>query len=496
MTLTVVVGSSGSGKTTFLNDVHKYHKCTYIRQYHNLRPYVTVSKIPNFDPTSLPFWDIYVREGTASSIKAGGTMAGEFTAGLSGGQRKLLMFELIFQRTSSQSELLIVLDEPFAGVTDDFVPWITGRLEEMSKKHNILLVTNDHVETMTKMSDNTITVSAIDRSNVCINDKPKVDRQKAILALSIGEEYKYSSNTADLKFFYDVEIHWNDAILVVVGFTVFSFGLFLISYWDAEPDTASLVFVAGLLISFFSINPYLLSLPDWRNFMTEEAEALLHSSKDMNKFLKSSLVIVLILVISIAQFGCTIAVVDGFNTWDFWFAVFINSLADTFSFICIGLYTTCSHQLTETLALMPFLFMMLFSTTFSPGSGLPGIKELRYLFSRFYFWCMIPDVQGFMEGCPEDSALNLVYMTLSGLVPVAIFLVALGVSNLISRVKQQKEASERATLRQDEEFKTLQEELIGGKTLRRFTARASEILASAKADAMASTGDDDEDDEA
>eukprot|EP00621_Florenciella_sp_RCC1693_P001810 CAMPEP_0182527462 /NCGR_PEP_ID=MMETSP1323-20130603/3863_1 /TAXON_ID=236787 /ORGANISM="Florenciella parvula, Strain RCC1693" /LENGTH=42 /DNA_ID= /DNA_START= /DNA_END= /DNA_ORIENTATION= len=42
MTLTVVVGSSGSGKTTFLNDVHKQNKCTYIRQYHNLRPYIAV----------------------------------------------------------------------------------------------------------------------------------------------------------------------------------------------------------------------------------------------------------------------------------------------------------------------------------------------------------------------------------------------------------------------------------------------------------------------
>jgi hypothetical protein len=67
------------GKTTFLNDTTKSHKCTYIRQYHNLRPYITVSKIPNFDPTRLPFWDTYVNEGTADSIKVGGTMAGEFT---------------------------------------------------------------------------------------------------------------------------------------------------------------------------------------------------------------------------------------------------------------------------------------------------------------------------------------------------------------------------------------------------------------------------------
>ena len=85
MTLTVCVGASGSGKkdvpldidvhiiktnkqstyqlythqrqrtgkTTFLNDVHKFHKCTYIRQYHNLRPYIKVAAIPNFDPTQV-----------------------------------------------------------------------------------------------------------------------------------------------------------------------------------------------------------------------------------------------------------------------------------------------------------------------------------------------------------------------------------------------------------------------------------------------------------
>lgn len=107
------------GKTTFLNDVRNIHRCTYIRQYHNLRPYITVRKIPNFDPTKLPYWEIYENEGTAQTIKVGGTMAGEFTAGLSGGQRKLMLFELICQRTANQSELLIVLDEPFAGVTDD-----------------------------------------------------------------------------------------------------------------------------------------------------------------------------------------------------------------------------------------------------------------------------------------------------------------------------------------------------------------------------------------
>ena len=178
MTLTVVIGSSGSGKTTFLHDVHALHKCTYVTQYHKLRPYISVRQIPAFDPSQLPFWKLYSDEtldggsgGKNASynpnIKIGGTMGGAFTAGLSGGQRKMMIFELVRQRTRTQSELLIVLDEPFTGVTDDFVPYIMERLDEMRLKHNILLVTNDHVAALTTMADSTITVSAIDRSRVC-----------------------------------------------------------------------------------------------------------------------------------------------------------------------------------------------------------------------------------------------------------------------------------------------------------------------------------------
>ena len=95
MTLSVVVGASGSGKTTFLEGVHKLHKCCYVRQYHTVRPYIQVRKIPNFESSRLPYWDLYVKktlEGGAKNasynpaIKIGGTMAGKFTAGLSGGR--------------------------------------------------------------------------------------------------------------------------------------------------------------------------------------------------------------------------------------------------------------------------------------------------------------------------------------------------------------------------------------------------------------------------
>ena len=125
-------------------------------------------------------------------------MAGNFTAGLSGGQRKLLLFELIYQRTADQSKLLIALDEPFAGVTDDFVPFIVERLNEMRKKHNIMLVTSDHVDTLTKMADNTITVSALDRTIVKVNDKEGVDRQRSIFALSIGDDCDFQTSDEDL----------------------------------------------------------------------------------------------------------------------------------------------------------------------------------------------------------------------------------------------------------------------------------------------------------
>jgi hypothetical protein len=52
----------------------------------------------------------------------------------------------------------------------------------MRQKHNILLVTNDHVDTLKQMADNTVIVSAIDRTKVTINEKGGVDRDTALLA--------------------------------------------------------------------------------------------------------------------------------------------------------------------------------------------------------------------------------------------------------------------------------------------------------------------------
>ena len=353
-------------------------------------------------------------------------------------------------------------------MTDDFVPWIVERLNLMRKTHNILLVTNDHVQTLTNMADNTITVSAIDRTMVKINDHEQVDREKAILALSVGDQYVYNSSNADLKFFFDTEIWFNGGILGVVGFTVFAFLLFLLSYWDSNDESAALVLIAGGIIAYFAINPFLLSLVDWRNYMNEEAEALLHSSKSMNKVLKSLVTMTLVFGISLIEYGLINAVVGGLSDIKFWVAILFDSGSMTFPFICFGIYTALPHQAVETFSSMPFLFMIFFSTTFSPGSGVPGLKALRYLFSRFYLWCMVPGVMDQMEGCPADEGLNLLYLILSGLLGVFLFLIFQGVLTVIRNAKKKELSKLRETMKEDDEFIQLQVEMYGEKALRRL----------------------------
>lgn len=390
-------------------------------------------------------------------------MAGEFTAGLSGGQRKLMLFELICQRAEGQSDLLLVLDEPFAGVTDDFVPFIVDRLNTLRKSHNILLVTNDHVEKLKDMADNTITVSAIDRTKVQINGNNYVDREKAILALSVGNDYKYQASYADLKFFFDVEVASNQGLISVSVFTIFAFSLFVATFWDSVRESGPLVIVAASIIAFFSINPWLLALVDWRNYMAEEAEALLHSSKSMNKALMSFLTVILILIISLVEWGTVNLVIDGFEATKFWVAILFDSVSLTLPFIFLGIYTKLPFHLVEIFASLPFLFMIFFSTTFSPGSGVEGLKALRYLFARFYFWCMIPGVQEDMDNCPADDVL-VPYMILSSLIGLAGFFVYQGVVNVHRSLTRKQETAKKNSLK-DDEFVDLQIELYGEEVL-------------------------------
>ena len=103
--------------------------------------------------------------------------------------------------------------------------WIKNRLQQLKDKHNVVLVTNDHVEVMKGMADNTITVSAVDRSVVKINDREDADREKAILALAMGERFKFESSSDDLYFFWTVEVLHSDGLKQIGYFALFTFSL-------------------------------------------------------------------------------------------------------------------------------------------------------------------------------------------------------------------------------------------------------------------------------
>jgi len=485
MTLTVVVGSSGSGKTTYLEDVHKLHNCCYVRQYHTLRPYIPVKKIPNFDPTQLPYWKLYSEKmlrvdgndkknvSHNPNVKIGGTMGGEFTAGLSGGQRKMMIFELVRQRTSAQQDLLIVLDEPFAGVTDDFVPFIVERLDEMRKKHNILLVTNDHVATLTEMADSTITVSAIDRSKILLNGV-QYDRELALHAIAKGGGFKHTVGSQDLWFFFSTELFTSPHVGGSLGFTFFAMALFLLSYWDSKPGSEALVIVAIQIISFFAINPFLISLADWRNIISEEADALMHSSIETNKALKSGVTLLLLLIINVISFGCLVGCLDtpATNSASMWVSMLFDSASLTLPFICFGLYSRLPLQIVQVLASLPFLFMIFFSTTFSPGAGVDGVKALRYLFARFYLWCQVPVVSLSMDGCPKQSHL-VGYTVLTGCLGLILFLIFQLVR--VQIVRRQRAVSAKSKLQEVSarpEFSVIQEELYKNQLLVPTTVKA------------------------
>ena len=468
MTLTVVVGASGSGKTTFLEDVHKLHKCCYVRQYHTVRPYIQVRKIPNFEPSRLPYWDLYANktvEGGAKNasynpaIKIGGTMAGEFTAGLSGGQRKMMLFELVRQRTESSKDLLIVLDEPFAGVTDDFVPYITSVLEEMRTKHNILLVTNDHVGTLTELADSTITVSAIDRAKVLLNGV-SYEREVALHAVAVGNEYQHHAGSQDLLFFANTELFTNPQVGSTIAFTIVAMLFFLLSYWDSKPGSEALLLVALNLICYFALKPYLVALADWRNTMKEEAEALMsRRSVQMNLALKSCIVLLLLTFISIFAFGCLQSCIGTLGGVEVWVMMLFDSASLTFPFICFGLYSSLPLQTVTILSSLSWLFVIFFSTTFSPGSGVEGVKALRYLFARFYFWCRVPGYKEMMEGCPADDTL-VWYTILTGCLPLILFVVFQFVRvTILNMRKQRKDNKARAEISMKPEYKDVQNEL-------------------------------------
>eukprot|EP00977_Amphora_coffeiformis_P028342 scaffold34933_cov243-Amphora_coffeaeformis.AAC.1 len=483
MTLTLCIGSSGSGKTTFLEDVYVNHlrDCVYLRQFHKIRPYIPVRSVPNFDPTALPYWDVYVEEGKDQTIQVGGTMAGHFTAGLSGGQRKLLLFELIYQRTRHQKDLLILLDEPFAGVTDDFLEFILDRLAEIKERHNVCLVTNDHIAPLEHLADNTLQVSARDRMAVRINQQGQVNRDKAIRALSVGDRYEYQATTQeDLYFFFQVEVRSDSTFVEISIFAVVCMILFIISFWNSAEYSVPFVILGAQFVGFLTSNPYFMSLVDWRHAaVIEESSALLHSSPSMYKALKVSLAALLLLLLCLLEYGCINIVVEGLEEFKFYWSFFFDGASVVFPLIAYSIYTDWTFTTVQIFGCIPAILMLFFSTTLSPGSGIEGIKALRYLFPRFYLWCMLPGVAPLMEGCPKSEILTMMLLCFTGVIVLVVFVLLQLVRACCQRYKRTRHLEEKQSDSMDPAVQTIQRELYASSRAKRpFLTKATSVVSS------------------
>ena len=175
--------------------------------------------------------------------------------------------------------------------------------------------------------------------------------------------------------------------------------------------------------------------------------------------MKIMLALLLFLLVSLIQWGCVNGVVDGFEGGEFFVGMLVDNLSLIGPFLFFGLYTKLPMEAVETLSFMPFLFVIFFSSTFSPSSGVKGVEELRYLFSRFYIFCSIPSVKDSMKGCP-DSDLNTLYLILSGFIFIAIFVAYKFVQRTSKSITKKKDDTEKNKLK-DSEFHDLQVELYG-----------------------------------
>ena len=73
-----------------------------------------------------------------------------------------------------------------------------------------------------------------------------------------------------------------------------------------------------------------------------------------------------------------------------------------------------------------------------------------------------------MEGCPADSGLNLLYLCLSGLLGVFLFVILMGGVSLYRSAQKKKDTKKRAAMKDDEDFIELQLHLYGEKQLRKL----------------------------
>eukprot|EP00525_Craspedostauros_australis_P013278 CAMPEP_0198112076 /NCGR_PEP_ID=MMETSP1442-20131203/3975_1 /TAXON_ID= /ORGANISM="Craspedostauros australis, Strain CCMP3328" /LENGTH=233 /DNA_ID=CAMNT_0043768733 /DNA_START=76 /DNA_END=777 /DNA_ORIENTATION=- len=148
----------------------------------------------------------------------------------------------------------------------------------------------------------------------------------------------------------------------------------------------------------------------------------------------------------------------------FFVAITFDVAALTFPYLLVGVYSDLSFENVQIIGSLPFLLMVFFSTTLSPGAGIPGLKALRYLFARFYFWCMVPVVKDDMEGCPKSDTTILICLIFASLLGVFLFVFYMGIGALQKKLADKGAVARRKTIQTTSVFLELQDELYGSNT--------------------------------
>jgi hypothetical protein len=130
--------------------------------------------------------------------------------------------------------------------------------------------------------------------------------------------------------------------------------------------------------------------------------------------------------------------------------------------MALGLYSNLPPEACNILGSLPFLMMIYFSTTFSPGAGLPMVQNLRFLFARFYLWCMTPGYSELMQDCPPYEHLAL-YSALSGCLGLFLFLCAKAVLDRVVARRADSDVQARARIEEGAEFQALRREILKGR---------------------------------
>ena len=77
----------------------------------------------------------------------------------------------------------------------------------------------------------------------------------------------------------------------------------------------------------------------------------------MNKALKTILTLLVILLLSVMEFGAVNAVIDGLSSVDFWVAMLFDSASMTFPLLGLGVYTGMPFQAVQMIGAVSFVII-------------------------------------------------------------------------------------------------------------------------------------------